>query len=129
MYLLGFSLDNISLMAVTIAVGFVIDDAIIMIENITRLIRTGETPLDAAFKGTRQMGFTIISIAVALIAALIPVLFMPDIVGRLFREFGLTLVAAIIASAVVSLTLTPMMCGQLLTARRVGRGRAFRPHV
>ena len=89
MYLLGFSLDNISLMAVTIAIGFVIDDAIIMIENIIRLIRAGETPINAAVKGTRQMGFTIISITVALTAALIPVLFMPDIVGRLFREFGI----------------------------------------
>ncbi len=116
MYLLGFSLDNISLMAVTIAIGFIIDDAIIMIENIIRLIRNGETPINAAIQGTRQMGFTIISITVALTAALIPVLFMPDIVGRLFREFGLTLVAAIIASALVSLTLTPMLCGQLLTA-------------
>jgi hydrophobe/amphiphile efflux-1 (HAE1) family protein len=116
MYLLGFSLDNISLMAVTIAIGFVIDDAIIMIENIIRLIREGEPPIGAAIRGTRQMGFTIISITVALIAALIPVLFMPDIVGRLFREFGLTLVAAIVASALVSLTLTPMLCGQLLKA-------------
>ena len=115
MYVLGFSLDNISLMAVTIAVGFVIDDAIIMIENIIRLIRAGETPLNAAVKGTRQMGFTIISITVALTAALIPVLFMPDIVGRLFREFGLTLVAAITASALVSLTLTPMLCHLLLS--------------
>ncbi len=116
MYLLGFSLDNISLMAVTIAIGFVIDDAIIMIENIIRLIREGEAPISAAIVGTRQMGFTIISITIALIAALIPVLFMPDIVGRLFREFGLTLVAAIVASALVSLTLTPMLCGQLLKA-------------
>ena len=99
MYFLDFSLDNISLMALTIAVGFVIDDAVIIIENITRLIETGETPINAALKGTRQMGFTVISITVALIAALIPILFMPDIVGRLFREFGLTLVAAIIASA------------------------------
>jgi hydrophobe/amphiphile efflux-1 (HAE1) family protein len=114
MYFLGFSLDNISLMAITIAIGFVIDDAIIMIENIIRLIQSGENPLDAALKGTRQMGFTIVSITIALIAALIPVLFMPDIVGRLFREFGLTLVAAITASALISLTLTPMLCGQLL---------------
>jgi hydrophobe/amphiphile efflux-1 (HAE1) family protein len=119
MYLLGFSLNNISLMAVTIAVGFVIDDAIIMIENITRLIMSGETPLEAALKGTRQMGFTIISITTALIAALIPVFFMPDIPGRLFREFGLTLVVAIIASALVSLTLTPMLCGQLLREPKV----------
>ena len=113
-YLLGFSLDNISLLAVTIAVGFVIDDSVIIIENIARLVRAGATPLDAALQGTRQMGFTVISIAVALMAALIPVLFMPDIVGRLFREFGLTLVAAIAVSTVVSLTFTPMMCGLLL---------------
>jgi hydrophobe/amphiphile efflux-1 (HAE1) family protein len=124
MYFLNFSLDNISLMALTVAIGFVIDDAVIIIENITRLMDAGETPIDAALKGTRQMGFTVISITVALIAALIPILFMPDIVGRLFREFGLTLVAAIVASAVVSLTLTPMMCSQLLTA---GGGRLDGP--
>jgi hydrophobe/amphiphile efflux-1 (HAE1) family protein len=117
MYFLDFSLNNISLMALTIAVGFVIDDAVIIIENITRLIETGETPINAALMGTRQMGFTVVSVTVALIAALIPILFMPDIVGRLFREFGLTLVAAIIASALVSLTLTPMMCSRLLSAR------------
>src|SRR6185436_369160 len=105
---------NISLMALTIAVGFVIDDAVIIIENITRLIQAGESPFDAALKGTRQMAFTVISITVALIAALIPILFLPDIVGRLFREFGLTLVAAIVVSALVSLTLTPMMCAHLL---------------
>ena len=120
MYFLNFSLDNISLMALTVAIGFVIDDAVIIIENITRLIDAGETPTNAALSGTRQMGFTVISITVALIAALIPILFMPDIVGRLFREFGLTLVAAIVASAAVSLTLTPMMCSQLLT---IGGGR------
>ena len=128
MYFLGFSLDNISLMALTIAVGFVIDDAVIIIENITRLMQAGETPIDAALHGTRQMGFTVISITVALIAALIPILFMPDIVGRLFREFGLTLVAAIVASALVSLTLTPMLCSRLLSvdsARSAGPfGRA-----
>ncbi len=128
MYFLDFSLDNISLVALTVAVGFVIDDAVIIIENITRLINAGESPLDAALKGTRQMGFTVISITVALIAALIPILFMPDIVGRLFREFGLTLVAAIVVSALVSLTLTPMLCSRLLTAggdRTEGRiGRA-----
>ena len=114
-YALGFSLDNISLLAVTIAVGFVIDDSVIIVENIARRVAAGEAPLEAAAKGTRQMGFTVISIAVALVAALIPILFMPDVVGRLFREFGLTLVAAIGTSAVVALTLTPMMCGQLLT--------------
>ena len=115
-YALGFSLDNISLLAVTIAVGFVIDDSVIIVENIARRVEAGEAPLEAAAKGTRQMGFTVISIAVALVAALIPILFMPDVVGRLFREFGLTLVAAIGTSAVVALTLTPMMCGQLLTS-------------
>ena len=128
MYFLRFSLNNISLMALTIAVGFVIDDAVIIIENITRLMRAGETPIDATLRGTRQMGFTVISITVALIAALIPILFMPDIVGRLFREFGLTLVAAIVASALISLTLTPMLCNRLLSVdstRASGRfGRA-----
>ncbi len=118
MYFLNFTLDNISLMALTIAIGFVIDDSVIIIENITRLMDAGETPLNAALKGTRQMGFTVVSITVALIAALIPILFMPDIVGRLFREFGLTLVAAIATSALVSLTLTPMLCSQLLSRER-----------
>ena len=127
MYFLGFSLDNISLMALTIAVGFVIDDAVIIIENITRLMQAGETPIDAALNGTRQMGFTVISITVALIAALIPILFMPDIVGRLFREFGLTLVAAIVASALVSLTLTPMLCSRLLVHRQRPQRRPSRP--
>jgi hydrophobe/amphiphile efflux-1 (HAE1) family protein len=117
MYFLDFSIDNISLMALTIAIGFVIDDAVIIIENITRLIQAGEQPIEAALKGTRQMGFTVASITIALIAGLVPVLFMPDIVGRLFRELGVTLVVAIVASAVVSLTLTPMMCGQLLGPR------------
>ncbi len=121
MYFLGFSLDNISLMALTIAVGFVIDDAVIIIENITRLMRAGESPIDAALNGTRQMGFTVISITAALIAALIPILFMPDIVGRLFREFALTLVAAVVVSAIVSLTLTPMLCSRLLAT---GSGRS-----
>ena len=117
MYFLDFSIDNISLMALTIAIGFVIDDAVIIIENITRLIQEGEQPIDAALKGTRQMGFTVASITLALIAGLVPVLFMPDIVGRLFRELGVTLVVAIVASAIISLTLTPMMCGQLLGPR------------
>jgi hydrophobe/amphiphile efflux-1 (HAE1) family protein len=116
-YALGFSLDNISLLAVTIAVGFVIDDSVIIVENINRRVEAGEAPLDAAVNGTRQLGFTVISIAVALVAALIPILFMPDVVGRLFREFGLTLVAAIGTSTIVALTLTPMMCGQLIKSR------------
>ena len=122
MYFLDFSLDNISLMALTIAIGFVIDDAVIIIENIARLIQEGQRPIDAALKGTRQMGFTVASMTLALIASLTPVLFMPDIVGRLFREFGITLVAAIAASAIVSLTLTPMLCGRLL-----GRGDRVEP--
>ena len=127
MYFLDFSLDNISLMALTIAIGFVIDDAVIIIENIARLIQEGERPIDAALKGTRQMGFTVASITLALIASLIPVLFMPDIVGRLFREFGITLVAAIVASAIVSLTLTPMLCGQSSRPRRTRRAGAHQP--
>jgi multidrug efflux pump subunit AcrB len=117
MDLCGYSLDNLSLMALTIATGFVVDDAIIMIENIIRRMEVGETALEAAIGGVRQMAFTVISITVALVAALIPVLFMPDIVGRYFREFGVTLVVAIVSSAVVSLTLTPMLCGQLLNTR------------
>jgi multidrug efflux pump len=124
-YALGFSLDNVSLLAVTIAVGFVIDDSVIIIENIARLVGEGEDPIDAALKGTRQMGFTVISIAVALVAALIPILFMPDIVGRLFQEFGLTLVAAIVASAIVSLTLTPTMCAHLLRREETRPDRRF----
>lgn len=118
MNLCGFSLDNLSLMALTIAAGFVVDDAVIVIENVQRRISCGETAMDAALAGSRQLGFTIISITAALIAALIPVLFMPDVVGRYFREFGVTLVAAVVASAVVSLTLTPMMCGHLLGGGR-----------
>jgi hydrophobe/amphiphile efflux-1 (HAE1) family protein len=114
MKLLGYSLDNLTLMALTIAVGFVVDDAVIMIENIMRLIEEGNGAIDAALKGARQMSFTIVSITAALVAALIPVLFMPDVVGRYFNEFGMTLVAAIVASAVVSLTLTPTLCGRLL---------------
>jgi hydrophobe/amphiphile efflux-1 (HAE1) family protein len=114
MALCGFSLDNLSLMALTIAAGFVVDDAIIVIENIQRRMANGETAIEAAIAGARQIGFTIVSITVALVAALTPVLFMPDVIGRYFREFGITLVAAVVASAVVSLTLTPMMCGQLL---------------
>jgi hydrophobe/amphiphile efflux-1 (HAE1) family protein len=127
MYFLDFSLDNLSLMALTIAIGFVIDDAVIIIENITRRIREGEGAIEAALKGTRQMGFTVASITLALIAGLIPVLFLPDIVGRLFREFGITLVAAIGASAIVSLTVTPMLCGQLLErGARAEPGRVSR---
>ena len=114
MYLLGYSLNNLTLMALTISTGFVVDDAIVMIENITRYIEEGESPLHAALKGSEQIGFTIISLTVSLIAVLIPLLFMGDIVGRLFREFAVTLAVTILVSAVVSLTLTPMMCARLL---------------
>jgi multidrug efflux pump len=114
MYVLGYSLNNLTLMALTISTGFVVDDAIVMIENIARFIEEGESPLQAALKGSQQIGFTIISLTFSLIAVLIPLLFMGDIVGRLFREFAVTLAVTILVSAVVSLTLTPMMCGRLL---------------
>jgi multidrug efflux pump len=114
MYLANFSLNNLSLMALTIATGFVVDDAIVMIENIARYIEQGERPLDAALKGAGQIGFTIISLTVSLIAVLIPLLFMQDVVGRLFREFAVTLAVTILISAVVSLTLVPMLCAKLL---------------
>jgi len=114
MYLLGFSLNNLTLMALTISTGFVVDDAIVMIENIARYIEDGETPMVAALKGAEQIGFTILSLTVSLIAVLIPLLFMGDIVGRLFREFAVTLSVTILISALVSLTLTPMMCARLL---------------
>ena len=114
MYALGYSLDNLSLMALTISTGFVVDDAIVMIENISRFIEEGEAPMEAALKGAEQIGFTIISLTVSLIAVLIPLLFMGDVVGRLFREFAVTLAVTIIISAVVSLTLTPMMSARIL---------------
>jgi multidrug efflux pump len=114
MYLMGFSLNNLSMMALTISTGFVVDDAIVMIENIARYIEQGEPPLQAALKGAEQIGFTILSLTVSLIAVLIPLLFMGDVVGRLFREFAITLGVTILISAVVSLTLTPMMCAKLL---------------
>jgi multidrug efflux pump len=114
MYLLGYSINNLTLMALTISTGFVVDDAIVMIENIIRYIEEGDSPLQAALKGSEQIGFTIISLSVSLIAALIPLLFMGDVVGRLFREFAVTLSVTIVVSAIVSLTLTPMMCGLLL---------------
>jgi multidrug efflux pump len=117
MYLLGYSLDNLSLMALTISTGFVVDDAIVMIENISRYIEEGHTPLEAALQGSGQIGFTIVSLTVSLIAVLIPLLFMGDIVGRLFREFAVTLSVTILLSAVISLTLTPMMCSLLLRQR------------
>ncbi len=114
MYLLGYTLDNLSLMALTISTGFVVDDAIVMIENISRYLEEGESPLRAALRGSEQIGFTIVSLTVSLIAVLIPLLFMGDVVGRLFREFAITLAVTILVSAVVSLTLTPMMCAKLL---------------
>jgi len=127
MYLLGYSLDNLSLMALTISTGFVVDDAIVMIENIARYIEAGDTPLEAALKGSAQIGFTIVSLTVSLIAVLIPLLFMGDIVGRLFREFAVTLSVAILVSAVVSLTLTPMMCAKILRAEHeASRTRFYR---
>ncbi len=114
MYLAGFSINNLTLMALTIATGFVVDDAIVMIENISRYVEAGEPPMQAALKGAQQIGFTIISLTFSLIAVLIPLLFMGDVVGRLFREFAITLAVSILISAVVSLTLTPMMCARLL---------------
>ena len=114
MYLAGFSLNNLTLMALTISTGFVVDDAIVMIENIIRFIEEGDPPLEAALKGSEQIGFTIVSLTISLIAVLIPLLFMGDIVGRLFREFAITLSVTILVSAVVSLTLTPMMCSRIL---------------
>jgi multidrug efflux pump len=118
MYLLGYSLDNLSLMALTISTGFVVDDAIVMVENIARCIERGDPPLQAALEGSAQIGFTILSLTVSLIAVLIPLLFMGDVVGRLFREFAVTLSVAILVSAVVSLTLTPMMSARLLRSAR-----------
>jgi len=127
MYLLGYSLNNLTLMALTISTGFVVDDAIVMIENIVRYIEEGVPPLEAALKGADQIGFTIVSLTVSLIAVLIPLLFMGDIVGRLFREFAITLSVTILVSAVVSLTLTPMMCARLLRHKpKEKQGRIYR---
>jgi multidrug efflux pump len=127
MYLAGYSLNNLTLMALTIATGFVVDDAIVMIENIVRYLEEGEKPLQAALKGAEQIGFTIVSLTISLIAVLIPLLFMGDIVGRLFREFAITLSVTILVSAVVSLTLTPMMCSKLLRERSDRKeGRFYR---
>jgi multidrug efflux pump len=124
MWFLGFSLDNLSLMALTIGTGFVVDDAIVMIENIVRHIEDGEEPFDAALRGAKEIGFTVISLTVSLVAVFIPLLFMGGIVGRMFREFALTLTVAVITSAIVSLTLTPMMCSRLLR-----HGGEFRDHA
>ena len=126
MYAFGYSLDNLSLMALTISTGFVVDDAIVMIENISRYIEEGEPPMQAALKGAEQIGFTIISLTVSLIAVLIPLLFMGDVVGRLFREFAVTLAVTIIVSAIVSLTLTPMMSARILRREHTHKqGRIF----
>ncbi|ELY1864716.1 MdtB/MuxB family multidrug efflux RND transporter permease subunit [Serratia marcescens] len=125
MYFLGFSINNLTLMALTIATGFVVDDAIVVIENISRYIEKGEKPLDAALKGAGEIGFTIISLTFSLVAVLIPLLFMGDIVGRLFREFAVTLAVAILISAVVSLTLTPMMCARLLNHESLRKQNRF----
>ena len=127
MYLAGFSLNNLTLMALTISTGFVVDDAIVMIENIIRFIEEGDPPLEAALKGSEQIGFTIVSLTISLIAVLIPLLFMGDIVGRLFREFAITLSVTILVSAFVSLTLTPMMCSRLLRhTPKEKQGRFYR---
>ena len=126
MYLLGYSINNLSLMALTIATGFVVDDAIVVTENVARFIEMGESPLKAAFKGAQQIGFTIVSITVSLLAVFVPILFMGGIVGRLFREFAVTLAVAVAISGVVSLTLTPMMCGRLLDSPTTRHGWAYR---
>ena len=135
MYLCGFSFDNLSMMALTIATGFVVDDAIVVIENISRFIEAGDTPLEAALKGSQQIGFTIISLTVSLVAVLIPLLFMADVVGRLFHEFAITLAVTIVISAVVALTLVPMLCARLFIEKPkpisapsdVGAIAGFRP--
>jgi multidrug efflux pump len=126
MWLAGYSLDNLSLMAITISIGFMVDDAVIIVENIARRINGGESVVDASLNGTREMGFTVIAITGSLLGALLPILFMPDVVGRYFREFGLTLAAAIVASAGVSLTLTPMLCSRLLRSRTLSTGQTPR---
>jgi multidrug efflux pump len=125
MYLLGYSLNNLTLMALTISTGFVVDDAIVMIENISRFIEEGDSPMRAALKGSEQIGFTIMSLTVSLIAVLIPLLFMSDVVGRLFREFAITLAVTILVSAVVSLTLTPMMCSRILKDKSSQQSRFY----
>ena len=123
MYLLGFTLNNLTLMALTISTGFVVDDAIVMIENIMRYVEEGMDPFSASLKGAAEIGFTIISLSVSLVAVLIPLLFMGDVIGRLFREFAVTLSVTIFVSAIVSLTLTPMMCALLLKAMPIQHGQ------
>jgi len=126
MYLCSYSLDNLSLMALTISVGFVVDDAIVMLENIYRHIEAGERPMEAALKGAGEIGFTIVSISISLIAVFIPLLLMGGIVGRLFREFAMTVTIAVLVSAVVSLTLTPMMCSRFLHHHQGGHNLFYR---
>src|SRR5207247_7848005 len=127
MYLLDYSIDNLSLMALTISTGFVVDDAIVVTENVTRYLELGYSPMAAALKGAKQIGFTILSITVSLLVVFIPILLMGGVVGRLFREFAVTLSVAIVMSAAVSLTLTPMMCSRLLRHMRPEEhGRAYR---
>src|ERR1700723_2537675 len=125
MYLLGYSLDNLSLMALTISTGFVVDDAIVVTENVSRYTEAGDPPFEAALKGAKQIGFTIVSITVSLLAVFIPILLMGGIVGRLFREFAVTLSMAIAVSALVSLTLTPMMCSRLLKPASETHGKLY----
>src|SRR6266567_3784864 len=125
MYLAGYTIDNVSLMALTIAVGFIIDDAVVMVENITRHIEAGKQPLEAALIGSREIGFTIVSMTLSLISVFIPLLLMGGLIGRLFREFAVTVSVAILTSGLVSLTLTPMMCGWLLRPNPEG-GRDWR---
>ena len=126
MFLLSYSLDNLSLMALTIAVGFVVDDAIVMLENIYRHIEEGMKPMEAALKGAGEIGFTIVSISLSLMAVFIPLLLMGGIVGRLFREFAMTVTIAVVVSAFVSLTLTPMMCSRFLRHHEGRHGRCYR---
>src|SRR5262249_28294216 len=127
MYLLGYSLDNLSLMALTISTGFVIDDAIVVMENITRYLEQGMTPMAAALAGSREGGFTVLSITVSLLAVFIPILMMGGIIGRLFREFSVTLSIALIISMILSLTTTPMLCSRLLKhEREEDHGRLYR---
>jgi multidrug efflux pump subunit AcrB len=126
MWLCKFSLDNISLMALTVAVGFLVDDAVVVIENIVRHIEGGESPFAATLKGAEQIGFTVISISLSLVAVFIPILLMGGLIGRLFREFAVTLSVAILVSAIISLTLTPTLCGQFLRATPKQRGQGSR---
>jgi multidrug efflux pump subunit AcrB len=126
MYALNFSIDNISLIALTIAIGFVVDDAIVVVENIYRHIERGETPFEAALKGSREIGFTVLSISFSLVAVFIPLLLMGGIIGRLFREFALTVTASVAISCLVSLTLVPMLCSRFMRAPSNEHGRVYR---